>query len=68
MAQLAGFSFRRATETRVTVITVLQLLVLMWGCGLAALTVFAEPRAGRDRNTDVQLLALWILLFLGWLK
>lgn len=50
------------------IITVLQFFVLAWGLGLAALTVFAEPRAGRDRNTDVQLLALWILLFLGWLK
>jgi len=49
-------------------ITFLQLLVLCWGIGLALLTLFVVPQTGRDRMTDVQLLALWLLLFLGWLK
>ena len=49
-------------------IVTLQLLVLAWGLGLSLFTVFATPSANRDRATDFQLLALWLLLFLGWLK
>jgi len=49
-------------------INFLHLLVLAWGLGLALFVVFVLHPAGRDRTTDFQLLALWLLLFLGWLK
>jgi len=49
-------------------ITFLQLLVLCWGLGLALFTVLVTDPANRDRATDFQLLALWSLFVLGWLK
>jgi len=45
-----------------TTILILQAGVLTWGLGLALIAVVSRPD-----SMNVQLLALWILLYLNWL-